>query len=56
MKGMKGMKSSSSMPKDFGHATKTYSVNVPEGQGFSEVKPFRTGNLGYPKQAFEYKY
>ena len=29
---------------------------IPMGQGFSEVTLFRSGNLGYPSQAFNYKY
>lgn len=42
--------------KVMGHDKSPYKVTVPEGQGFAEVKPFKTGNLGYPKQAFDYKY
>ena len=39
-----------------GHASKPMSINVPVGDGWSKVKPFKAGNLGYPPQAFGYKY
>jgi hypothetical protein len=47
----KGMKN-----KVMGHASKPIPCNVPVGEGFKEVKPFREGNKGYPRQAFDYKY
>jgi len=42
--------------KVMGHDKKPSSCNVPVGDGFKEVKPFRSGNLGYPSKAFDYKY
>jgi len=42
--------------KDGTQASAPKKVSIPMGQGFSEVTPFRGGNLGYPKQAFDYKY
>lgn len=47
----KGMSS-----KVMGHEKNPKSIDVPCGQGFKEVKPFRDGNKGYPSQAFDYKY
>jgi len=47
----KGMKD-----KKMGHDKAPKSIDVPCGQGFKEVKPFRDGNKGYPPQAFDYKY
>ena len=44
------------MDKVMGHEKSPKKISVPEGQGFKEVKPFKCGNLGYPKQAFDYKY
>ena len=42
--------------KDGAQASAPRKINVPCGEGFSQVKPFKAGNLGYPKQAFGYKY
>lgn len=42
--------------KVMGHEKKPMGINVPCGEGFAQVKSFKTGNLGYPKQAFDYKY
>jgi hypothetical protein len=42
--------------KVMGHDSAPKSCNVPVGEGWSEVKPFKSGNLGYPSQAFDYKY
>lgn len=39
-----------------GHDKRPMEISVPAGQGFSEVKPFKSGNLGYPSKAFDYKY
>lgn len=55
------MKNERYMPKGMGekimgHDKSPKSIRVPEGEGFSQVKPFKCGNLGYPKQAFDYKY
>ena len=47
----KGMKE-----KVMGHEKQPMKIDVPCGNGFSEVKPFREGNKGYPKQAFDYKF
>lgn len=44
------------MDKVMGHEKGPKKVNVPCGEGFAEVKPFKSGNLGYPRQAFDYKY
>lgn len=42
--------------KEMGHDKAPMKCNVPMGQGFKEVKPMKQGNMGYPKQAFDYKY
>lgn len=42
--------------KDGTHASPVQSINVPCGQGWSEVKPLKQGNDGYPAKAFDYKY
>lgn len=42
--------------KVMGHASKPMPCTVPVGEGFKEVKPFRDGDKGCPKQAFDYKY
>lgn len=49
------------MPKGMGskimrHEKSPMKIDAPECQGWKEVKPFRPGNLGYPRQAFDYKY
>jgi len=41
---------------DGAQASAPRKCDIPMGQGFSEVTPFKSGNLGYPKQAFNYKY
>lgn len=55
------MKNERYMPKGMdkkvmGHEKKPNKVDVPCGEGFKEVKPFKDGNKGYPRQAFDYKY
>ena len=42
--------------KVMGHDKSPKNISIPCGEGFSKIKPFKTGNLGYPKQAFDYKY
>jgi hypothetical protein len=44
------------MGKVMGHDSAPKPCSVPVGEGLSKVKPFRSGNLGYPSQAFDYKY
>lgn len=60
-RGMAASNNDKYMPKGMDKTIKstdkrTMSVNVPCGEGFSQVKPFKQGDLGYPKQAFDYKY
>jgi len=43
-------------PKVMGHDSSPKDCYVPVGEGFKEVKTFRTGNKGYPSKAFDYKY
>lgn len=55
------MKNERYMPKSLGskvmgHEKAPKPCNVPMGNGFKEVKPFKEGNKGYPSQAFDYKY
>lgn len=55
------MKNERYMPKGMdkkvmGHEKKPKKVDVLCGEGFKEVKPFKDGNKGYPRQAFDYKY
>lgn len=38
------------------HEKKPSKVMPKIGQGFSEVKDFKCGHKGYPKQAYDYKY
>ena len=42
--------------KDNTQASQVRSVKVPQCQGWSEVKPYRSGNRGYPSEAFNYDY
>ena len=42
--------------KDNTQASPVRSIKVPEGQGWREVKPYRSGNRGYPSEAFNYDY
>jgi len=42
--------------KDGTQASAPSAIKVPCGEDWAKVKPFRSGNLGYPSQAFDYKY
>lgn len=42
--------------KVMGHDKSPSKIDVPVGNGFSEVKTFHEGYKGYPRQAFDYKY
>jgi len=47
----KGMKE-----KVMGHEKMPKEIYVPCGDDLKKVKPFKSGNLGYPDQAFGYDY
>ena len=51
-----GMSKAMGSKKVMGHEKKPMDIKVPCGQGWSEVKPFKMGNEGYPAKAFDYKY
>lgn len=42
--------------KVMGHEKQPMNIKIPEGQGYSEVKPYKPGMKGYPKEAYNYKY
>lgn len=52
----RGMSKAMSGKKVMKHDKAPSGISVPCGEGWSEVKPFKVGNKGYPSQAYGYKY